>query len=44
MMCNGAVAFLTDDTLPADVRAMATRAGGEPVSGFEDVVEEDFSQ
>ncbi len=43
MMCDGTVEFLTSGTPAADIRAMATRAGGESVSGLADVVEEDFS-
>lgn len=44
MMCDGTVEFIGEDTLPGDVRAMATRAGGESVPESADVIEEDFSR
>lgn len=44
MMCDGAVEFIEDSTLQEDVHAMATRAGGESIPEFFDVIEEDFSQ
>lgn len=44
MMCDGSVKFLKDDMPPAEVRALATRAGEEPTPEFTDVIEEDFSR
>lgn len=44
MMCDGSVEFLKDDMPPADVRALATRAGEESTPDFTDVIEEDFSR
>jgi uncharacterized protein DUF1559 len=44
MMCDGVVEFLKDEMPPAEVHALATRAGEEQVPEIADVIEEDFSR
>ena len=44
MMCDGLVEFLKDDMAADEVRALATRAGGEPVPEFAGYSEEDFGE
>ena len=44
MMCDGTVEFLGDRKSPEEVRALATRAGGEPVPESLGYSEEDFSE